>query len=113
VLFTENAVNAAVDLVASDESGAEGPACDNLSTNTDPVSESVRAETETQADRSSNNVEFLQRVTLLNVQNAMRDIRQNSTTLSDLIDSGDVLLCGGIYNVESGEVAFVESEPLE
>ena len=43
-------------------------------------------------------------------QLSMRDIRQNSATLSDLIDSGDVLLCGGIYNVESGEVAFVEPE---
>jgi hypothetical protein len=36
--------------------------------------------------------------------------RRNSTTLCDMIDSGDVLLCGGIYNVESGEVVFVESE---
>jgi hypothetical protein len=43
----------------------------------------------------------------------MQDIRKNNTTLSDMIDSGDVLLCGGIYNVESGEVIFVESEPLE
>ena len=48
------------------------------------------------------------RVTEQNVRNSMRDIREKSPVLKDLLDSGAVHLVGGIYEVETGKASFFE-----
>ncbi len=48
------------------------------------------------------------RVTEQNVRNSMRDIREKSPVLKDLLDSGAVRLVGGLYEVETGKAAFFE-----
>ena len=48
------------------------------------------------------------RVTEQNVRNSMRDIREKSPVLKDLLDSGAVHLVGGLYEVETGKAAFFE-----
>ena len=48
------------------------------------------------------------RVTEQNVRNSMRDLREKSPVLKDLLDSGAVHLVGGIYEVETGKATFFE-----
>jgi carbonic anhydrase len=38
----------------------------------------------------------------------MKDIREKSPVLRELLDSGDLHLAGGIYDVETGRAAFFE-----
>jgi len=45
----------------------------------------------------------------VNVQRTMREIRERSATLRAMIDDGRVLLAGGLYDVSTGEVEFLDS----
>ena len=72
------------------------------------VAEAIRAETETTDERTPENAEFVERVTVLNVRRAMQEIRDNSRTLRASIDDGEVLLLGGVYDVETGHVEFLD-----
>ena len=47
-------------------------------------------------------------VTEQNVLNAMKDIRDKSPVVKELLDSGAVYLIGGIYDVETGKARFLD-----
>lgn len=103
------AVSATVDLVAKGEDGAEsGEDFNNLSVITNKIAHCVHEETETQCNRSSENEGFVKQVTKMNVQQTMKDVYQKSSVLRKLIDEEKIILLGGIYNVETGEVEFLQ-----
>ncbi len=52
--------------------------------------------------------ELVQRVADANVESVVAEIRERSSVLSELIDSGTVGIVGGMYSVESGAVEFGE-----
>ena len=49
---------------------------------------------------------LIERVAELNVQNVLKQIREQSPVLRELIDAGKVGLVGGIYDLDSGKVQF-------
>ena len=49
---------------------------------------------------------FIEQVAVLNVQFVQKQIREQSPVLRTLIDSGQVALVGGIYDLDSGKVKF-------
>jgi carbonic anhydrase len=49
---------------------------------------------------------FLEEVAELNVKQVLKQIREQSPVLRELIDSGQVGLVGGIYDLDSGKVQF-------
>ena len=49
---------------------------------------------------------FIEAVAALNVHRVLQQIRAQSPVLRELIDSGQVGLVGGIYNLDSGKVQF-------
>lgn len=49
---------------------------------------------------------FVEEVAELNVQSVVKQIREQSPMLRELIDSGQVGLVGGIYDLDSGKVLF-------
>jgi carbonic anhydrase len=59
-------------------------------------------------DPGSSEDAYVDRITDQNVRNAMKDIREKSPVLKELLDSGAVHLVGGIYDVETGKAAFFE-----
>ena len=67
----------------------------------------VRTPAPTVADPSRDQADA-DRVTEQNVRNSMRDLREKSPVLKDLLDSGAVHLVGGIYEVETGKATFFE-----
>ena len=104
------AVAATVDLVASgDDKANAGEGFDNLSVITNKIAHCVHEETETQCDRHGKNEDFVKRITELNVKKTMDDIYQKSSVLRNLIDEEKILLVGGIYNVQTGEVEMLSS----
>ena len=80
---------------------------DNLAAITTPIAQAIRAAMATHANPSSDDADFVQHATHLNVQHALEHIRGSSSKkLRDLIDDGEVLLCGAIYDIATGRVEF-------
>lgn len=100
------AVTATVNVEAG--CGGDGPACDNLGAVVTPIAEVVRADTETTGDRSGENSAFVEKITQQNVRRSMAQILERSSTLKGLVDSGEIDLVGGVYDVATGRVEFLE-----
>jgi carbonic anhydrase len=56
--------------------------------------------------RTSKNLEFVDKVAEANVRLVMKQIPERSPILKEMIDSGQVGLVGGMYDLETGKVRF-------
>jgi carbonic anhydrase len=97
--------------------GAVKGACDDvhlgkLTGLLDKIKPAIAAETQTKNQRSSSNSEFVEKVAQLNVIHTLAEIPKRSPVISELLEHGDILLVGGMYNVETGLVEFYEQEML-
>ncbi|MEN9685699.1 MAG: hypothetical protein RLZZ28_1485 [Bacteroidota bacterium] len=72
------------------------------------IQPAIDGEKTTAADRTGNNADFVKRVTENNVHLTIEKIRQESTIVSALEQSGAIKIVGGVYDVETGEVVFYE-----
>ncbi len=52
---------------------------------------------------------FIEKVAELNVRNVMQQIREQSPVLRELIESGKVGIVGGLYDLDSGKVQFIQN----
>ena len=57
---------------------------------------------------NSGNEEFVERVAHENVAQTVAAIAQRSQVLKDLKDKGDIEIVGGMYDISSGEVTFID-----
>jgi carbonic anhydrase len=92
--------------------GAIKGACDhvelgNLSTLLHKIKPAVNA-VDYEGDRSSKNGEFMEKVAATNVVWTVGEIRKNSPILRQMIDNGEIGIVGGMYDVETGVVAFYD-----
>lgn len=71
------------------------------------ISPAVDAEEFTKENRHSNNKEFLENVTAINVKLTVKLIQESSTILGEMIENGDVGIVGGIHDIDSGKVTFL------
>jgi carbonic anhydrase len=76
----------------------------------DKIKPAIAAETETQSERTSKNITFLNHVTELNVANAMQNIFDRSTIVHQMIEQNEIGLVGAVYNVQSGSVHYKNYE---
>jgi carbonic anhydrase len=93
--------------------GAVKGACDDISMDNvnailDHIQPAVAAEKETKENRNSENKKFVANVTRLNVTHNIEAILETSSIIRNLVNSGEVGICGAIYNVETGKVEFIE-----
>lgn len=93
------------------ECGAVKGACDkvemgNLSGLLHKIIRAVDDEKTVLEDRSSNNKEFLDKVTLININNNIDEIKKNSSILDEMVKSGEINIVGAIHNISTGEVDF-------
>ncbi|MFM7480064.1 MAG: bifunctional SulP family inorganic anion transporter/carbonic anhydrase [Planctomycetota bacterium] len=102
------AVKAACDFVAKGLDPVEATGLTNLPSITDPISEAVRMETTFKDRRDASNEAFVDRVAAINVRNAMRWIQDNSPTISKMLATGEVALVGGMYDIKTGRVDFLD-----
>jgi carbonic anhydrase len=100
-------------VVGHTECGAVKGACDAaqlglLTTTLANINPAVKAVQGDYTPRTSQNAEFVQAVTEVNVELTMQTLRHRSVVLREMIDNGDIGLVGAMYDVSTGKVTFVE-----
>lgn len=93
--------------------GAIRGACDhvqlgNLSTLLNKIQPAVYCEKTVSENRTSENGEFVEKVTEIQVKRSVETIIERSVILREMIEKHEVGLIGAIYNVETGEVKFLD-----
>ena len=82
----------------------------NLTALLSKIRPAVEDENTVKENRNSDNSEFVDKVTLLNVKRTMKSIQQRSTILNDMVENGEIILVGGIHELSSGEVTFYSND---
>jgi carbonic anhydrase len=95
--------------------GAIKGACDNVQMGNitsvlDKIQSSVRMENTVKNDRSSSNSEFVNSVAVLNVQNSVNKILEQSNIIKQLVAEGKVAILPAMYDVATGMVSFFEDD---
>lgn len=91
--------------------GAVKGACDhvemgNLTSLLSKIRPAVDEETSIKNDRNSKNSTFVENVASINVRRTVKDIMERSYILHEMIEKGEIGICGAMYNVETGVVEF-------
>ena len=94
--------------------GAVKAACDNFKDGhigeiTNLIKPAVRLEKSILAQRDSSNAEFVAKVCELSVQVQMDEIIHSSEILQDMLANRQIAIVGGIYDLGSGEVHFMDN----
>jgi carbonic anhydrase len=58
--------------------------------------------------RNSKNYIYVDKVAEANVRLAMKEIREHSPILRDMVDKGQIALVGGMYDLSTGKIQFFE-----
>ncbi len=67
---------------------------------------SAEDETSNPAERSSENKQFVNNVTHLNVQQQITSIIHNSSTIREMLSRKEIAIAGGVYDISTGKVTF-------
>ena len=59
-------------------------------------------------ERNGNNVNFVNNVCINNVNQTIKQVREQSIILRNLENNGDIIMIGGLYSVETGVVNFFD-----
>lgn len=94
--------------------GAIKGACDavemgNLTGLLNKIAPAVFAEKTIKKERHSHNGQFVEAVNNIHVERSVQAIIEQSNTLREMIQKGEVGIIGAIYNVETGIVNFLEN----
>ncbi len=95
--------------------GAIISACNNIKTGhltglLSKISPAIDKEVTTKVDRTGRNHTFVTNVCILNATLMLKNIREQSQILNNLEKEGRILIVGGLYDIESGEVTFFDSQ---
>lgn len=93
--------------------GAIISACNNiklghLTSLLNKIKPAIEKEEVTKSNRNGQNFSFVTNVSVINVRLVMNEILEKSTILNDLQKEGKIIVVGGLYDIESGEVAFFD-----
>jgi len=75
----------------------------------EPAVEAVAEPSDTNL-RNSSNLEFVNEVAKTNVHMNIANIRSASPILAEMEKNGEIMICGGMYNVSNGDVNFYDHE---
>jgi len=80
----------------------------NLTNLLKKIQPAIERETVTVEQRDGGNKDFVNRVTELNVNLTIERVRNESPIVAELEQQGAIKIIGGMYDVETGAVAFYE-----
>jgi len=88
-------------------------ACDNINLGNltglvNKIKPAIEKEKTVLQNRTSENLEFVNKVSALNVFHVMEEIRKQSPVLAELENAGKIKICGAMYDVATGKVNFYE-----
>ena len=73
------------------------------------IKPAIECETETTTNRNGTNIEFTENVSLNNVKLTVEGIKKRSTILAELENENKIKIVGGMYDVETGVVRFLDT----
>lgn len=93
--------------------GAVQGACDNvqlgnLTTLLNKIQPSVYYEKTETENRNSQNPEFVEKVTRIQVKRSVERIIKQSVVLREMVENGQIAMIGALYNIETGLVEFLD-----
>ncbi|WP_207430921.1 carbonic anhydrase family protein [Sabulibacter ruber] len=80
----------------------------NLTGLLNKIKPAIEQESTTTEGRDGSNPTFVRNVTENNVRLTMEQIRKTSPIIAELESQGEIIITGGIYDVETGEVTFFD-----
>lgn len=94
--------------------GAVISACNNIKSGhftglLSKIKPAVDKEVETRVDRTGQNHSFVTNVSIIHVRLIISQVREKSVILNKLEKEGRILIVGGLYDIDSGEVTFFDS----
>ena len=106
------AVNAAVDLICSNQTAAEATGCVNLDSLVTEIQQSVDLSTckREGAWLPGEKAAYANEVSRRNVLRTMRMIMERSSTLEALVREGKLMLVGALYDIQTGMVSFFQTQ---
>ena len=101
-------------VMGHDDCGAVKGAIDNvklgnLTAMLKNIRPSVKQVAKKVGEGTSSDEQFVRKVTAQNVRDAIANIRSQSPVLVDLEKQGELKIVGGVYNMETGAVEFLEN----
>jgi carbonic anhydrase len=72
----------------------------------EPALEQARAETQPPYD--SSNGDYIEAATEANVRRTMADLVEESPVIAELVTAGDLAVVGGVYDLATGRVAWLD-----
>ena len=105
------AVNAAVDLLAAAKKASEATPCSNLDGLVTEIQQAIDPSTLKKPDAwvPGEKAAYSNEISRLNVIKTIRNIRQRSATLDQLVADGKIAIVGALYDVNTGEVSFFQT----
>ncbi len=93
--------------------GAVKGACDhvemgNLTALLTKIRPAVDDELSTKENRNSENGEFVEKVSVINVKRAAKAIMERSPVLKEMIENGEIGIVGGTHDISTGRVQFYQ-----
>jgi MFS superfamily sulfate permease-like transporter len=106
------AVNAAVDLICSNQTAAEATGCVNLDSLVIEIQKSVDLKTCKRESEwlTGEKAAYANEVSRRNVLRTMRKITERSSTLTGLVQAGKLVIVGSLYDIQTGMVSFFQTE---
>lgn len=91
--------------------GAIKGACDdvkmgNLTGLLEQIKDSVSHENTITEDRNGHNMDFVNKVSLLNVQHSVNQMKEQSEVIRDYVEKGKIKIVPAMYDIATGKVAF-------
>jgi carbonic anhydrase len=91
--------------------GAIKGACDdvkmgNLTSLLEQIKDSVVHEHTVTENRNGKNMEFVNKVSLLNVQHTVNQMQEQSEVIRDYVERGEIKIVPAMYDIATGKVAF-------
>ncbi len=91
--------------------GAIKGACDdvkmgNLTGLLEQIKDSVSHENTVTENRTGKNIDFVNKVSLLNVQHTVNQMQEQSEVIRELVESGAIKIVPAMYDIATGKVAF-------
>jgi MFS superfamily sulfate permease-like transporter len=109
------AVNAAVDLITSQKMASEVTGCDNIDGLVAEIQRSIDLTTCKRPEQwlPGEKAAYANEVSRRNVLQTILTIRKRSKSLEGLIQKGQIAIVGSLYDVNTGEVTFLDSAKSE
>jgi carbonic anhydrase len=91
------------------EGACNGVEIGHITTLLRKIRPAIDMETTTLHDRNAGNKSFVENVTVNNVHLTVRGILEKSPLLAEMVRDGQIMIVGGLYDLDTGKVSFFNS----